>query len=157
MEFNHNPVMLEECIQGLNIRKNGIYVDGTLGGAGHSLEIVKRLSSNGKLIGIDRDLEALKAAKERLKEFKNVEYIHGNHDDIKQILKEKNIDLIYEEDLNKFLINKNKNLEFGARPLRRAIQRYIEDEISDLILKSELKNGQKITITFDTKLHFNVQ
>ena len=94
MEFNHNPVMLEECIQGLNIRKNGIYVDGTLGGAGHSLEIVKRLSSNGKLIGIDRDLEALKAAKERLKEFKNVEYIHGNHDDIKQILKEKNIEKV---------------------------------------------------------------
>ena len=56
------------------------------GGAGHSKEIAKRLSNKGKLIGIDRDEDALKAAKENLKEFSNVEYVHGNHDDIKQIL-----------------------------------------------------------------------
>ena len=49
MKFNHKPVMLEECIQGLNIRENGIYVDGTLGGAGHSFEIVKKLSKNGRI------------------------------------------------------------------------------------------------------------
>lgn len=82
MEFKHKPVLLAECIEGLNIKENGIYVDGTLGGAGHSKEIAKRLSKDGTLIGIDRDLEALTAAKKNLKEFKNVKYVHGNHDDI---------------------------------------------------------------------------
>ena len=80
--------MLEECIEGLNIKPDGIYVDGTLGGAGHSKEILKRLSQNGLLIGIDRDEDALKAAKENLKEFKNVKYIHGNHDNINLILED---------------------------------------------------------------------
>ena len=56
--------MLEECIQGLKIKKNGIYVDGTLGGAGHSIEIAKRLNDTGKLIGIDKDEEAIQAAKD---------------------------------------------------------------------------------------------
>ena len=59
MEFSHKPVLLEECIQGLNINPDGIYVDGTLGGAGHSLEIAKRLSPNGMLIGIDRDIDEI--------------------------------------------------------------------------------------------------
>ena len=77
--------MLKECIDGLEIKENGIYVDGTLGGAGHSREIVKKLKS-GQLIGIDRDLEAIEAAKNNLKEFGNVKYVHGNHDDIKNIL-----------------------------------------------------------------------
>ncbi len=88
MEFKHKPVLLWECIEGLNIKKDGIYVDGTLGGAGHSKQILKKLSNKGMLIGIDRDLEALEAAKENLKEFKNVKYIHGNHDDIDEILKD---------------------------------------------------------------------
>lgn len=92
MEFSHKPVMLKECIDGLNIKPNGIYVDGTLGGAGHSIEIVKKLSNNGILIGIDRDYEALQAAKSKLKEFNNVRYIHGNHDDIDKILKKLNIE-----------------------------------------------------------------
>ena len=86
MEFNHKPVLLEECIQGLNIIKNGIYVDGTLGGAGHSSEILKKLSNKGMLIGIDRDEEAIQTAKERLKQYSNVKYVHDNHDNIKQIL-----------------------------------------------------------------------
>ena len=87
MEFNHKPVLLNETIEGLNIKQNGIYVDGTLGGAGHSKEILKKLdSSKGFLIGIDRDEEALKAAKQNLKEFENVKYVHNNHDNIKQIL-----------------------------------------------------------------------
>lgn len=64
------------------------------GGAGHSYEIVKRLSENGKLIGIDRDQEALKAAKEKLKDFSNVIYVHDNHDNIKEILKELNIEKV---------------------------------------------------------------
>ena len=78
--------MLDECIQGLKIKPDGIYIDGTLGGAGHSKEIAKRLSKQGMLIGIDRDEEALQAAKENLKEFQNVKYIHNNHDHIKEIL-----------------------------------------------------------------------
>ncbi len=94
MEFKHEPVMLEECITGLNIKENGIYVDGTLGGAGHSKEILKRLSKDGKLIGIDRDEEALKAAKENLKEFQNVIYVHDNHDNIKSILEDLKIDKV---------------------------------------------------------------
>ena len=94
MEFKHKPVMLEECIQGLNIKENGIYIDGTLGGAGHSKEIAKRLSKEGLLIGIDRDEEALKAAKEKLKEFQNVKYIHNNHDNIKEIIEELNIEKV---------------------------------------------------------------
>ena len=86
MEFKHEPVLLEETINGLNIKPNGIYIDGTLGGAGHSKKILKQLSSKGLLVGIDRDEEALKAAKENLKEFENVKYIHGNHDEITEIL-----------------------------------------------------------------------
>ena len=88
MEFKHKPVLLEETIQGLNIKENGIYVDGTLGGAGHSKEILKQLSSKGLLVGIDRDQEALNAAKENLKEFQNVKYVHGNHDEIEKIFEQ---------------------------------------------------------------------
>ena len=88
MEFKHKPVLLQECIENLKINPNGIYVDGTLGGAGHSLEIVKKLSSRGLLIGIDRDEEALKSARQKLKEYSNIKYIHGNHDEIKEILEE---------------------------------------------------------------------
>lgn len=95
MEFKHKPVLLKECIEGLNIKKNGIYVDGTLGGAGHSKEILKKLDKeNGLLIGIDRDEEAILAAKENLSEYSNVKYVYGNHDDIKEILKKLNIDKV---------------------------------------------------------------
>ena len=88
MEFKHIPVLLQECIDGLNINENGIYVDGTLGGAGHSSKIAERLSNKGTLIGIDRDTQALKSASEKLKDFNNVKYVHGNHDDIKNILED---------------------------------------------------------------------
>ena len=84
--FNHIPVLLNEVIEGLNIKKNGIYVDGTLGGAGHSLEICKKLSPQGRLIGIDRDVEALACAKEKLKQYDNVKFVNDNHQNIKQIL-----------------------------------------------------------------------
>lgn len=94
MDFVHKSVLLDECIEGLSIKPNGIYVDGTLGGAGHSSEIIKKLSDQGKLIGIDRDDDALKAAKERLKEYSNVIYYHGNHDDIKEILEDLNIEKV---------------------------------------------------------------
>lgn len=86
--------MLAECIEGLKIKPDGIYVDGTLGGAGHSREIIQKLSNQGMLIGIDRDEEALEAARNNLKEFSNVKYIHDNHDNIKSILKQLNIDKV---------------------------------------------------------------
>ena len=83
MEFKHVPVMLNECIEGLNIKPTGIYLDGTLGGAGHSSEIVKRLTT-GKLIAIDKDEEALAVAKERLKEYSDK--IIFIHDDFKNAI-----------------------------------------------------------------------
>lgn len=87
MEFKHKSVLLNECIENLNIKPSGIYVDGTLGGGGHSYEILKRLDSKGKLIGIDRDRDALFAAKEKLKEFSNLYTVHDNHANILNILK----------------------------------------------------------------------
>ena len=87
MEFKHKPVLLKETIEGLNIKEDGIYVDGTLGGAGHSKEIIKRLNqSKGLLIGIDRDEEALNAAKQALSQFDNVKYIHNNHTLLNKLL-----------------------------------------------------------------------
>ncbi len=83
MEFSHVPVMLGECITGLNIKPNGVYVDGTLGGGGHSREIAKRLSNGGRLIAIDRDEDAILAAGERLEEYKNIVTIV--HDDYKNM------------------------------------------------------------------------
>lgn len=91
MEFKHKSVLLNECIKNLNIKSSGIYVDGTLGGGGHSYEILKRLDSTGKLIGIDRDKDALSAARNKLKEFDNLYTVHDNHANIKNILKELNI------------------------------------------------------------------
>lgn len=92
MEFNHVSVLLNECLEGLNIKENGIYVDGTLGGAGHSSEILKRLSEEGRLIGIDQDTDALKAAKERLKDYSNVTFVHSNFSNIENVLNNLNID-----------------------------------------------------------------
>lgn len=92
MEFNHVSVLLNECLEGLNIKENGIYVDGTLGGAGHSSEILKRLSKEGRLIGIDQDTNALKAAKERLKDYSNVTFVHSNFSNIENVLNNLNID-----------------------------------------------------------------
>ena len=70
MEFAHIPVMLEECIQGLNLKPDGVYFDGTIGGAGHSYEILRRTSPTGRLIATDLDDEAIAAASKRLEEFK---------------------------------------------------------------------------------------
>ena len=94
LDFKHKPVLLDECIEGLKINPNGIYVDGTLGGAGHSSVIASKLSSKGMLIGIDRDTDALKAASEKLKQYSNIQYIHDNHDNIKNILKDLKIEAV---------------------------------------------------------------
>lgn len=86
MEFNHVSVLLGECIEALNIKKDGIYVDGTMGGAGHSSEIVKKLNKEGILIGIDQDTDALEASKKRLHNYENVIYVHNNFTNIDEVL-----------------------------------------------------------------------
>lgn len=87
MEFKHVSVLRDEVIKGLNIKEDGIYVDGTLGGAGHSIEIVKRLK-NGRLIGIDQDENAIRKAKEVLKDYSDkVTIVHDNFENIKNIIK----------------------------------------------------------------------
>ena len=91
-EFHHVSVLLWECIEGLNIKPDGIYVDGTLGGAGHSSQIVKRLET-GRHIGIDRDSVALKAAGERLAPYADkVTLVHSNFCEIKQVLDDLDIE-----------------------------------------------------------------
>ena len=91
-EFHHVSVLLDECIDGLAIKPDGIYVDGTLGGAGHSSCIAARLTT-GRLIGIDRDPVALKAAGERLKPYADrVTLVHSNFCEIRQVLQDLNID-----------------------------------------------------------------
>ena len=84
MEFKHFSVMLDECIEGLAIKPDGVYVDGTAGGAGHSREIAKRLE-NGLLIAIDRDPEAVKTASQRLEGY-NAKVVLSNYDEIRQVL-----------------------------------------------------------------------
>ena len=94
MTFNHKSVLLNEVIESLNIKADGYYVDGTLGGGGHALEVVKRLES-GKLIGIDRDSDAIKAATQRLNDYiNNVIIIRDNYVNIENILKKENIDKV---------------------------------------------------------------
>ena len=94
MEFKHKSVLLEECIEGLNIKPDGIYVEWTMGGAGHSKEIVKKLSDKGIFIGIDRDQDAIDVAKERLKEFQNAKFVKDNHDNIIEIIEDLNIEKV---------------------------------------------------------------
>ena len=74
-----------------------------------------------------------------------------------KVLQDKDITMEVSQEAKEYILSQGTDFKYGARPLRRAIQRYIEDEISDMILRSELKNGQKIVITFDTELHFNVK
>lgn len=102
MDFEHIPVLLEECINGLDIKPEGIYVDCTMGGGGHSYEIAKRLSPKGTLVGIDQDSEAIAAAKERLREFENVIYVHKNFSDIDLIAKEQSL---YASGVDGFLLD----------------------------------------------------
>ncbi len=94
MEFCHKSVLLDECIEALKLRPDGIYLDGTLGGAGHSYEIARRLTT-GRLIGVDRDAVALKAAAERLAPFASrVTTVHSNFSELDHILEELGIDAV---------------------------------------------------------------
>ena len=93
-DYGHKPVLLEECLAALDIKPEGTYLDGTLGRAGHSLEILRRLKS-GRLIGIDRDMAAIEAAEERLAEYKGrVTLVHGNFSDLREILSSLHVDKV---------------------------------------------------------------
>ncbi|MBP5363651.1 MAG: 16S rRNA (cytosine(1402)-N(4))-methyltransferase RsmH [Ruminococcus sp.] len=94
MEFRHIPVLLEATIDGLNIRPDGVYVDCTAGGGGHSSAIAARLNEKGRLISLDRDPDAVKAAGERLAEFKNATVIHRNYSELDKVLEELGIEAV---------------------------------------------------------------
>ena len=151
MDFSHKSVLLNETIEGLNVRKGKIYLDGTLGGAGHSYEILKKLHGTGLLIGIDQDQEALKAAREKLSEFKNVEYFNLNYINFEKALDELGIEKIdgvlldigvssyqfdnpergfsyrFEAPLD---MRMDKSLEISAKDI---VNTYSEDEIAEII------------------------
>lgn len=153
MEFKHIPVLLEETIEGLDIKPDGIYVDGTIGGAGHSSKIIEKLSGNGTLIGIDRDEEALKATSEKLKNYKNFKLVHGNHDNIREILKELNIDKVdgilldlgvssyqLDEKTRGFSYTGENQLDMRMDKSQKksalyVINKYSEEELADIIYK----------------------
>jgi 16S rRNA (cytosine1402-N4)-methyltransferase len=94
MEFSHIPVLAKECIDGLSIRPDGIYVDGTAGGAGHSSLIASHLGEEGRLIALDRDPDAVKAASERLAVYSNAQVIHRNYSELRTVLDELGIDKV---------------------------------------------------------------
>ncbi len=94
MSFEHIPVLLNEVIEGLDIKPDGIYADGTLGGAGHSSEILKRLSDKGRLIGIDQDEEAIRAATDKIGRDDRVSIVRANYVKMPEILQEMGIDLV---------------------------------------------------------------
>lgn len=91
MEFNHKPIMLNEILSGLNINPDGVYMDCTIGGAGHSKKIIEKLTGKGLLIGIDKDYDALNVSTERLKEFNNKKLIHSDFNDIENVFEEYDI------------------------------------------------------------------
>ena len=94
MEFNHVSVLLNETIEGLNIKPDGIYADGTLGGAGHSYQIASKLNGLGRLIGFDQDEDAITASTERLKEFKNVTIVRSNYRNMKEELNNRGVNKV---------------------------------------------------------------
>lgn len=94
MDFRHIPVLLAECIEGLNINPDGIYVDCTAGGGGHSSAIVAKLSEKGRLIALDRDPDAVKVASERLSGFDNAVVIHRNYSELDSVLSELGISCV---------------------------------------------------------------
>ena len=95
MEFKHRSVLLEETIDGLAVKPDGIYVDGTLGGGGHSYEICKRLSAKGRLIGIDQDEDAIAAATKRLEDFKDrVTIVRSNYCNMRKVLADLGIEKV---------------------------------------------------------------
>ena len=97
MEFKHKSVLLEETIESLAIKPDGIYVDGTLGGAGHGYEVCRRLGKNGRFIGIDQDTDAIKAASERLNVFRDkvrIDIVKSNYHEIADVLANLSVDKV---------------------------------------------------------------
>ncbi len=95
MEFKHIPIMLDQVLEGLNIKSEGVYVDGTLGGAGHSYEIVKKLSGGGRLVGIDQDGDAIKSAGSRLQKYNDrVDIVKSNYVNMTSVLDNLGIDKV---------------------------------------------------------------
>ncbi len=151
MEFEHVPVLLNEVIEGLNIKEDGIYIDGTLGGAGHSQHIVKKLTT-GKLIGIDQDENALKKAREVLEDYnKNTVLVHSNYENIDQVLTELGIDRVdgilldigvsshqLDEETRGFSYNKDASLDMrmdmtNSFTAKELVNTYSEKELEDII------------------------
>ena len=151
MKFEHIPIMLNEVINGLNIKENGIYVDGTIGGAGHSIEIVKRLKS-GRLIGIDQDTDAIAKASEVLRDYKDkVQIVHDNFSNIKGVLNSLNIEKIdgilldlgvssyqLDEEERGFSYNKDAHLDMRmdmSKPFSAwdVVNKYSEKELENIL------------------------
>lgn len=182
IEFHHIPVMLEECLSGLDIKENGIYVDGTLGGAGHSSEIAKRLK-NGKLIGIDKDSDALSVAQTRFgKDFDKVTFVKSDFKNMVQVLDELGIDQVdgilldlgvssYQVDTPErgfsyrfdgrldMRMDKTQRLSaydvvntYSIEDLSRIIYRYGEEQFARLIAKNIVETRQVKPIETTTEL-----
>ena len=163
MDFKHISVLLEESVQNLDIKKDGIYVDCTMGGGGHSELIVSKLSPKGRLIGIDRDTEALLASKTRLAAYSNVDYVHNNFHNIRQVLDDLGIDevdgIIADLGVSSYqLDNKQRGfsyMEDARLDMRmdatseldayKVVNTYSEEKLADIIFKyGEEKFSRKI-------------
>ena len=135
MEFKHKSVLLEETIDNLNIKPDGIYVDGTLGGAGHSYQIAKRLTGGGRLIGIDQDADAIVAATERLKEFEErVTIVRNNYCNMDKVL-DVDTALDMRMDQRQEMTAKDLVNTYSEMELFRIIRDYGEDRFAKNIAK----------------------
>lgn len=151
MEFNHVSVLLEECIRGLCIKPDGIYVDGTLGGAGHACEICRRLSPEGRFIGVDQDEDALKVSAERLLEFGDrATIVKSNYAYIKEVLEELEI-----EGVDGILLDlgvSSYQLDTGERGFS-----YMEDAPLDMRMdRSQVMTAQDIVNQYEEDKLFQV-
>ena len=154
MEFHHVTVLLDETVDGLNIKPNGIYADGTMGGGGHSRKILENLSENGKLIGFDRDGDAIEVCKERLGTYSGqVTFANRNFNDVKAVLNELSIEQIdgavldlgvssYQLDCGERGFSYNEDATLDMRMDQTAsfsaynvVNEYSEQEIAEVILK----------------------
>ncbi len=152
MDFYHEPVMLDEIIEGLNIKKNGIYVDCTLGGGGHTKEISKK-AYEGRVIAIDRDIEAIKNFEKEKEVYKNITVVQNNFLNIDKVLEELNIDKIdgalidlgvssYQLDNPERGFSYNENYELDMRmnkdqklTARHVVNGYTKNELREIIYK----------------------
>lgn len=180
MEFNHISVLLNECIEGLNINPNGIYVDGTAGGGGHSAEILKKLDC-GKLISIDRDPDAITTISERFKNEPNSIIVNGCFGDMKKLLNDRGVYQVdgvlldigvsshqLDTDERGFSFHKNAPLDMrmsqsgtsaedlvndlSYEELRDIIYRYGEDKFAPSIAKGIVKAREEERITTTLQL-----